>query len=163
MADPPPAEPLTRRHARPRQRALKIDDDLLEELRRQMGITREQAVRLARLVLLPPPDVLEGHVTTTLPTGECPGSTNRHDSPPLSKTPHVPTAAEPCLACKRSLRRHHVPTAAERRRYAQIQPYVPYRLMLLQRLLPIHFASAAEYAAFKGRPLMAADGRTECD
>lgn len=72
MADPPPAEPFTRRHARSRQRALKIDDDLLEDLRRQMGITREQAVRLARLVLLPPPDVVEGRVTTTLPTGECP-------------------------------------------------------------------------------------------
>ena len=72
VADLPPAEPFTRRHARSRQRALKIDDDLLEELRRQMGITREQAVRLARLVLLPPPDVVEGHVTTTLPTGECP-------------------------------------------------------------------------------------------
>ncbi len=109
---PPPEASPTRRYGRPRQR-LHLDDALLEELRRQMGIRRDVAVRLSRLVLLPPPELIDGQVATALPT------------------------------------------AAERQRYAKIQPYVPYRLMLLQRLLPVHFASLAEYAAFAERQLAA--------
>lgn len=68
-----------------------LEDELLEALRLQLGIRRDLAVRLSRLVLLPPP------------------------SP--ERLGQAPSAKE---------------ASAMRQLYADVAPFVPYRLMLLQ-------------------------------
>ena len=88
--------------------------DSRRQVRLQLGVRRDTAVRLARLLLLPPPTASDIASGSMLP-----------------------------------------PTLEERALYADIQPYVPYRLMLLQHLSPSHFASTSEYAAFAERQLAA--------
>ena len=106
----------TAQRAAPVPRA-KLDDLMLEEVRLQLGIRRDMAVRLARLLILPPPpiDPATGALLTSTP----------------------------------------LPTLAERAIYADVQPYVFYRMMLLQHLRPVHFGRHAEYAAFAERQLAA--------
>ena len=89
-------------------------DALLEDVRLRLGIPRDVASRLSRLLLLPPPA-------------------------------HAWDAAAPPPP----------PTASERELYASVQPYVGYRLMLLQHLRPSHFGSRAEYQGFAERQLAA--------
>ena len=84
-----------------------LDDPLLEALRLHMGIRRELATRLSRILVLPPPAARED-------------------------------ATRP-------------PSIEERRVFADVAPFVPYRLMLLQQVRPSHLGSAREYAAFAER------------
>ena len=117
---PEPPSASRQRSAARRLRA-KMTDAIVEEVRLYLGIPRDLAGRMARLLHLPPP--APGWHTLPVPSTAAP-------------------AAAPAVV--------EVPTI-----FADIQSYVPYRLLLLLQLRPPHFASHHEFCQFGERQLAA--------